>query len=111
VTVRRHSRDFWKRLIAESERSSVEGTARRHRVRPRTLQWWKWQLAKTSSKSKPKREVETKLLPVVLSAGGPAVPEVSPVAIELVPGLTVRVPVGTDVQYVAALVAAVRSTC
>jgi transposase-like protein len=110
VGARRHSREFWKRLIAEAEGSSVEVTARRHRVRPGTLQWWKWQLGKTSSKSKPKRAAEAKLLPVVLAAA--AAPTVmSPLTIELVSGLTVRVPVGADVQYVAALIAAMRSTC
>jgi transposase-like protein len=113
VAVRRHDREFWKRLIVEAEGSSVERVARRHHVRPRTLQWWKWQLGKTSRQTKGKRKKANRprLLPVVFSASVPAGAENQPLTIDLVGGPTVRVPVGSDVQYVAALIAAVRAAC
>ncbi|GAH70989.1 unnamed protein product, partial [marine sediment metagenome] len=55
-----------------------------------------------------------RLLPVVLSPGFTAAPKTfahEAIAIELREGVSVRVPVGSDVGYVAALVAAVRDAC
>jgi hypothetical protein len=37
VAVHRRPREFWEGLIAEAERSSIDRTARRHRVRAKTL--------------------------------------------------------------------------
>jgi hypothetical protein len=52
-----------------------------------------------------------KLLPVVV-AGGPPAPSSVMTWIEIAAGdVAIRVPVGTDVAYVAALIAAMRSTC
>lgn len=55
----------------------------------------------------------TRLLPVVL--GGEAQralePRLEPLAIAIRDDVSLRVPIGSDVSYVAALVAAVRKTC
>lgn len=72
-----------------------------------SLKWWRWQIAR-----QPASPPEAKLLPVVFTAGEPAIPTApQPISIELDERLTFRVPVGTDEHYVAALLAAVRSTC
>ena len=76
--------------------------ARRHRVQPGTLSWWRWKL-RTSAPSKPV------LLPVVVRAAAMEGSS-SDRSIELGVGdLIVRVPIGTDVAYVAQLVAALRA--
>ena len=55
----------------------------------------------------------TRLLPVVLSAETARAlqPRPEPIAITVRDDVALRVPVGSDVSYVAALVAAVRKTC
>jgi transposase-like protein len=94
----RYGREFWRQLVSEVEEGgSVGDVARRHRVRPGTLSWWRWKLKRVAP-------AEPMLLPVVVRpvASGPS-------AIELQVGdLIVRVPTGTDVAYVAKLVAALR---
>ena len=76
-------------------------------MRPKTLAWWRWTLRR-------ERETTTKeqqLLPVVFRAGPAATASgAEPIMIE-VRDVSVRVPIGSDVSYVAALVAAVRTTC
>jgi transposase-like protein len=107
VAARRRPREFWERLVAEVERSTIERTARQHGVSTKALTWWRWKLG-----AKPTVQREPSLLPVVFTAGERAVEEAPHViAIELDRCVTFRVPVGSDEQYVAALVAAVRSTC
>ena len=104
MAVERRSRASWKRLVAEVERGgSIARTAQRHGVKPKTLAWWRWTLRR-------ERDAETKeqqLLPVVFSADAAA----AAIMIEVREGIAVRVPIGSDVSYVAALVAAVRTTC
>jgi hypothetical protein len=69
-------------------------------VQPRTLTWWRWKL-RTEGRRSPL------LLPVVVrrvAASG------EPAAVELRIGdLIMRVACGTDVTYVASLVAALRA--
>ncbi len=98
----RYGREFWQRLVREADDgASVADVARRHRVQPRTLSWWRWKL-KTETTRKPL------LLPVVVRPAG--VRPASDMAVELrVSDLIVRVPVDTDVAYVAELVAALRA--
>jgi transposase-like protein len=108
VPVERRSRAFWKRLVAEVARgSTVARTAERHGVRPKTLAWWRWTLRREDTTA-----TNAQLLPVVFSAGpGPgSSTAIEAIAIE-VNDVSFRVPVGSDVSYVAALVAAVRATC
>ena len=101
----------WRELIAEAERSgSVSQTARRHQVNVKTLSWWRWKL-----KGKKVRRTETRahLLPVVFAAGQAPGPDrrTEFVELEMRGGIVVRVPVGSDVSYVAALAFAVHSKC
>lgn len=84
--------------MAAGER--VVDVARRHRVQPRTLTWWRWKL-RTEGNRNPL------LLPVVVRR---VVASGEPAAVELRVGeLIMRVACGTDVAYVAALVAALRA--
>lgn len=106
MNVKRRTREFWRQLVAEVERGgTIASTARGYGVKPRTLAWWRWTLrreAEPTSKS-------AGLLPVVLAPTRFAHDEA--ITIELREGVSLRVPVGSDVGYVAALVVAVRGTC
>ena len=100
----RYSREFRERACREVRRGARVGdVAQRLGVRPRTLQWWHWKL-------RGERSVEPRgFLPVVVDDGGAPV---SPAALELeTNGVRIRVDLGTDVTYVAALVTAIRSAC
>ena len=108
MAAERRTRASWERLVAEAERTgSIARTAERHGVRPKTLAWWRWTLRR-------ERETTTKeqqLLPVVFRAEPAATASsAEPIMIEL-RDVSGRVPIGSDVSYVAALVAAVRTTC
>ena len=97
----RRDRDFWRQLIAEIEHGDrIADVARRHRVQPKTLTWWRWKLRSTRSTT-----VDARFLPVVVKQAGARLDSF----IELrVRDVTVRVVGGTDVGYVAALVDALR---
>jgi transposase-like protein len=98
----RYGREFWQQLVREvDDGATVADVARRHRVQPGTLSWWRWKLRRSAA-GKPV------LLPVVVRPAtmGSRIDR----AIELRVGdLIVRVPIDTDVAYVALLVAALRS--
>jgi transposase-like protein len=100
----RHDREFWERACREVRRGArVADVARRTGVKPRTLQWWSWKLRR-----EPDAE-PAEFLPVVV---GDQMPPVSTSALELeANGVRIRVEPGTDVQYVAALVVAIRAAC
>ncbi len=100
----RHDREFWERACREVRRGArVHDVARRLGVSARTLQWWSWKLRRESI------EEPAGFLPVVLAERAPVVPTA---ALELeTNGVRIRVELGTDVQYVAALVAAIRAAC
>jgi len=81
----------------------VQDVARQLGVKPRTLQWWNWKLQNERAPE------ATEFLPVVAAERSALVPTG---AVELeAKGVRIRVEVGTDVQYVAALVAAIRGAC
>jgi transposase-like protein len=100
----RHDREFWERACGEVLRGAKVGdVAPRLGVRPRTLQWWSWKLRRESTARSPE------FLPIVISEHAPAI---STAAMELeTSGVRIRVELGTDVQYVAKLVAAIRAAC
>lgn len=100
----RHAREFWERACREVRRgATVRDVARRLGVKPRTLQWWSWKL-----RDEPTQEMG-EFLPIVTTERTALV---STAALELeTNGVRIRVDLGTDVQYVAALVAAVRAAC
>lgn len=109
MAAERHTREFWRRLSAAvDEGATIESTAQRHGVRPKTLSWWRWRLRHEEKKSP-----EARLLPIVLRAHAPreVVSGVAPIVVDILGDVVLRVPVGTDAGYVAELVAAVRKTC
>src|SRR5437660_8686331 len=96
---------FWKQLSAEVDRGrSIAEVARRHRVRPKTLSWWRWQLQR-GQRAKPASS--PKLLPVHVPSGE-AVVRRSRFEVQ-VGRVRLRAEAGTDVEYVVALVAALRA--
>ncbi len=96
----RRGREFWERALGEvAAGERLVDVARRHRVQPRTLSWWRWKL-----KSEGRRD--PLLLPVVVRRV--AASDDSGVVELRVRDLIMRVACGTDVTYVAALVAALR---
>lgn len=96
----RHDREFWERACREVRRGArVAEVARRLGVRPRTLQWWSWKLRREQGVQ------QGEFLPVVVAEGT----AMSAAAVELeTNGVRIRVELGTDVGYVAALLAAIR---
>jgi transposase-like protein len=116
VTSVRRNREFWERAVREVERgAAVSAVAQRLAVRPGTLSWWRWHLQKESGTSppvqrpRPRRSAKAEFLPVVV-AGSTPTGRVGLVEID-VGNARVRVEVGVDVSYVAALVQALRSAC
>src|SRR5262245_17092053 len=108
---RRRSRSEWQRLVTEFERSdlSVAEFCAQHELRGRRFGWWRWKLRQVPAGALPSRgAADIRLLPVdVVPALGRAEPDV----LVRVSGIEIRVTVGTDVGYVAALAAELRSRC
>jgi transposase-like protein len=99
----RHDREFWERACREVHQGAkVSDIARRLGVSPRTLQWWSWKLRQEPAGT-------TAFLPVVATEH-PVVTSTMPLELEA-NGVRIRVEIGADVRYVAALVAALRGTC
>jgi hypothetical protein len=100
----RHDREFWRRACREVQRGAEVGEiVQRLGVRPRTLQWWSWKLQR-------ERHAEpAEFLPVVV---GEQAARVSTATLEVeTNGVRIRIELGTDVGYVAALVTAIRGVC
>lgn len=108
VAAERHTRDFWRRLSAAvDDGATIASIAQRYGVRPKTLAWWRWTLRREGTSRS-----SAKLLPVVIRAEAlEAVSRTKPIVIAVCNDVAFRVPVGSDVGYVAALVAAVRNKC
>jgi transposase-like protein len=116
VAGERHTRAFWKRLSSKVDRgASIASTAKRYGVRAKTLSWWRWMLRRDDKKraSAKRHPATAQLLPIVVRDEAMREPlrGADPIAIAVCNGIAFRVPVGSDVVYVAALVAAVRKTC
>lgn len=117
VTTVRHSREFWERAVREVERgAAVSEVARRLGVRPGTLSWWRWHLRNEQPKRAQRQGrghastiAKAEFLPVVVAQPAP-VRRGGLVEIDA-GNARLRVEVGVDVRYVAALVQALRSAC
>jgi hypothetical protein len=106
--VARHDREFWERAFSEVERGAKAGeVARRLGVKAGTLGWWCWKLRRSEAARRRRRRA--RFLPVVVSEQAVATPAAE-VEIEA-SGVRLRVVVGTDVEYVSTLVAAIRLRC
>src|SRR5262245_27606570 len=94
-------REFWRQLSGEVDRGErIADVARRYRVLPRTLTWWRWKLRSEGRH-------EPLLLPVVIRKSEPVA---EPTLLELrVRDVIIRVASGSDVAYVASLVDALRA--
>ena len=101
----RKGRRFWTKLIEEFEGSrggeTHEEFAARHGVEKTTFQGWLYALRNENRRRGPQ---SVRLLPVRLEG----VQAEHALSVELGGGLGLRVQVGTDPSYVAALVAALR---
>jgi hypothetical protein len=80
----------------------------RHELVERTFVWWRWRL-NSEQRSTERATTEVRLVPVdvvktIAPTGANAV-------VLTVAGMEMRVEIGTDVAYVAALVAELRSRC
>lgn len=121
MAAKRRDRGTWAKLVEQWDASglSAEDFADAHDVTASTLKWWKSVglrrgraakrvAAKTSGS--PKTSAEPRLLPVrVIGAASVSASACGPSRVEaFVDGIVVRFAVGTDAEYVAALLAAVR---
>ena len=101
----RRGRRFWERAVGEVERSGAPHSeiAARHGVRVGTLRSWVYRLRRERHAAAGPSEV--RLLPVEVVPSAPASP---PLEVRIFGGDVLAFEVGTDVAYVAALVAALR---
>jgi hypothetical protein len=98
---------WWGRLVAEAEScGSIARTALRRGVNAKTLSWWRWTLRREEAPT-----AEARLLPIAIADGPLPETATRPIEIVIRDDVALRVPLGSDVSYVAALVAAVRSAC
>jgi transposase len=104
----RHPRRWWQRTVRQWKRSGLTAQefGRRHGVSQRTLLWWSSMLGRATRAG---RE-STSLVPLEVRVAAPAPVALRPASrggpIEIAVGASlVRVEVGTDVEYVGALVA------
>ena len=105
--MQRRRREFWTKVVDEYEGTSGETHgefAARHRVEKATFERWLYLLRGERSESAAANNV--RLLPVKVAAGRGE----QQVVVEMGGDLGLRVTVGTDTNYVAALVTALR-TC
>jgi hypothetical protein len=105
----RRTREEWAGLVDELETSgnSVQRFCAKHRLRIASLKWWKWRL-RSEPRSAALAKHGTRLLPVDVVDVAPI--RATSIAV-VVSDAEVRVEVGTDVEYVAALVSALRARC
>lgn len=102
----RSGREYWESVVSELEASGLTHAdfARQRRIKVGSLRGWLYRLRRERDRSEPVR-----LLPVTV------VPSSAPTAHGLVEvdvaGAVVRVSVGTDLAYVAGLVARLRDQC
>jgi hypothetical protein len=103
--MQRRGREFWTKVVNDYEVSTGETHAEfaaRHRVEKTTFERWLYLLRSERSEGAARDKVH--LLPVQVAVGRGD----RHVLVELDDGLGLRVEVGTDPSYVAALVAALR---
>jgi transposase-like protein len=111
MSTARRSRRFWEGLFSEVERDgSVVEVARRRGVSDRTLAWWCWKL-RGERRGVLASSAEPQLVQVLVREPEAPRPESGRgrLLVVEVAGVRVGVEPGTDVQYVAALVGALRA--
>ena len=113
----RRMRAEWAAWIAEiAAGGSATEISRREGLRHQTLLWWKWRLGheqRVATKKGARERSEKRALTAFLPVEARAV-QIASVSLDVIvelPHLAVRVPVGADLGYVAALVHALRAPC
>lgn len=106
----RKSREEWAAVVADFEQSGLTRAqfCARRRLKPDTLKWWRWHLRRNRAPAKTARDV--RLVPVDLIASAMKVATPLPIIVT-VAEVSVRVEIGTDAAYVAALVAELGRRC
>lgn len=105
----RKRRAEWAVVLAKFEASgeTIADFCARRRLSSRTLTWWRWRLRRERREVRETKEVRL----VAVDVPRPSLVGVAG-AVGIVLGeLEIRVDVGTDVAYVAGLVAALRARC
>ncbi len=112
----RHDRQFWAELVAECEAgSAVRDVAERYGVAPRTLSWWRWKFGAAAAQRRRRKTArrrkrgELQLLPVEVAVADPSTLQLSSYVEVAVGGAVMRFEVGTDPQYIGALVRGIGS--
>jgi hypothetical protein len=102
----RRTREQWATLVAAFENTNQPAVrfCERRGISPRTFAWWRWRLRHTAPSAR--RDDGVKLLSVDVVTGE-AVSPTSRLVIAIAE-VEVRIDVGVDVDYVAALVARLR---
>ena len=101
-------RQYWEDLLAEVESGqTVAEVAQRHGINKRALLWWYGTLRKERREQAPASRAKPRLLPVVVQDAKTKVDSTRTLLVE-VNGVRVRVESGTEIEYVAALVRALR---
>ncbi len=105
----------WAAIVAAYEKSgkSVPAFCAERRLKVSTFKWWRWRLRDTppAAARAPLSADEVRLIPVDV-VGLAAARTTKPTSIEIrISNVSVRVEVGTDAAYVAALVTELRSRC
>jgi hypothetical protein len=105
----RRTREGWAALVEKLDASgdSVQRFCTKHGVLVSTLKWWRWRL-----RSDRRRATLAKRSPRLLAVDVVDVAPLRPTTLLIAAsGVELRVEVGTDVEYVGALVSALRSRC
>jgi hypothetical protein len=109
----RRSRAQWSELLSEFEASgeSMGRFCARRRLPIRTFEWWRWRLRRERREGGAREEVRLVAVDVRGSSAPMEVAErASPIRL-CVGDLEIGIGVGTDVNYIAALIEALRSRC
>jgi len=108
----RKGRNQWVKIVTAFERSglSVEDFCARRGIKPGTLRWWRWQLGDREPVA-PTSDVRMVAVDMVAAGSGFA-PAAGPRGLVIsVAGVSVHVESGTDIAYIAALVAELGRRC
>jgi hypothetical protein len=110
----RRSSEQWAAIVAAFEETSepVERFCARRKLQPATFRWWRWRLRKSTAAAEGATATsdEVRLIPVDVVGLSARRSASAPVEIAFA-DVAVRVEPGTDIAYVASLVAELRSRC
>ena len=111
MAARRRTRKQWSELVAKFGESgaAMSRFCARHRVSVQTFKWWRWHL-REEAQAATAQDNGVRLIAVDVQQ--PLAVPASSGAVRIgIADLDVRVEVGTDIGYVAALVDALRARC